>query len=199
MLEEHPMIYYDGQFFDRNGVMDVDKVKNIVTEKIKNYVEKGLSKQVENLIKAMELLYYKEKINIDINTVKFGNGDYSLLDGSFSLSDEISSNRLAVEYNPDAKKPEKWIAFLSELLHDEDIATLQEYIGYCMIPTNKAQAMLLLIGEGGEGKSIIGQVMEVMFGDSASKLKISTLTGNRFGLSILENRLLMIEDDMITF
>lgn len=197
MAEKHPMIFYGGQFFDKCGVMNISRVKNIVTNEIKDYVEKGLSKQVEALVKAMELLYYQADMDIDINTAKFKNGDFSLIDRNFVPPDGISANRLSVNYNPNAEKPEKWLAFLNELLYEEDIPTLQEYMGYCMIPTNKAQAMLLLIGEGGEGKSIVGQIMEAMFGDSASKLKISTLTGNRFGLSVLENRLLMIEDDMI--
>ena len=38
--------------------------------------------------------------------------------------------------------------------------TLQEYLGYCLIPTNRGQVMMLLKGNGGEGKSRIGVVMQ---------------------------------------
>lgn len=55
-------------------------------------------------------------------------------------------------------------AFLSELLEDEDILTLQEYLGYCLIPTTRGQTMMLLKGNGGEGKSRIGVVMQAMLG-----------------------------------
>ena len=45
-----------------------------------------------------------------------------------------------------------WLRFLSELLYPEDIPTLQEFIGYCLIPSNKGQRMMVIKGNGGEGK-----------------------------------------------
>lgn len=41
---------------------------------------------------------------------------------------------------------------------------MQEYLGYCLIPSTKGQKMLMLIGKGGEGKSRIGVVMNTIFG-----------------------------------
>lgn len=49
-----------------------------------------------------------------------------------------------VAYRPDAPAPELWLRFLSELLEPEDIPTLQEYLGYCLLPTTKGQKMLML-------------------------------------------------------
>ena len=43
---------------------------------------------------------------------------------------------------------------------------MQEYLGYCLIPTNRGQTMMLLKGNGGEGKSRIGVVMQKMLGDN---------------------------------
>lgn len=57
-------------------------------------------------------------------------------------------------------------AVLSDLLEPEDILTLQEYLGYCLIPTNRGQVMMLLKGNGGEGKSRIGVVMQKMLGSN---------------------------------
>ena len=45
--------------------------------------------------------------------------------------------------------------FLDGLLIPEDILTLQEYLGYLLIPSTKAQKMLVMTGKGGEGKSRI--------------------------------------------
>ena len=55
-------------------------------------------------------------------------------------------------YRADAPAPEYWLRFLSELLEPEDIPALQEYLGYCLIPSTKGQKMLMLIGKGGEGQ-----------------------------------------------
>ena len=69
---------------------------------------------------------------------------------------ELCLNRLPVEYQPDAPAPTKWLEFLDSLLIPEDILTLQEYLGYLLIPSTKAQKMLVMTGKGGEGKSRIG-------------------------------------------
>lgn len=71
-------------------------------------------------------------------------------------------------YNPKAAKPERWLAFLNELLEPEDIPTLQEYLGYCLIPCTKGQKMMFLLGKGGEGKSRIGLVLKKLMGDAVS-------------------------------
>ena len=55
---------------------------------------------------------------------------------------------------------------MHELLDDADIPTLQEYLGYCLIPSTKGQKMMLIVGKGGEGKSRIGLVIRSLLGDS---------------------------------
>lgn len=69
-----------------------------------------------------------------------------------------------IAYNPQAEKPVVWLRFLSDLLYPEDIPTFQEYIGYCLVPSTKGQRMMILKGEGGEGKSQIGPVLARLFG-----------------------------------
>ena len=85
---------------------------------------------------------------------------------------------------------------LSELLQPEDIPTLQEFLGYCLLPTTKGQKMLMLIGKGGEGKSRIGLVMRSLLGDSMNTTSIQKVESNRFSRADLENKLLMVDDDM---
>ena len=88
-----------------------------------------------------------------------------LLDGTFTEGrPAIVRSRLPVAYNPDAPAPVIWLNFLDGLLHAEDIPTLQEFIGYCLIPSNKGQRMMVIKGNGGEGKSQIGAVLSSIFG-----------------------------------
>ena len=62
-----------------------------------------------------------------------------------------------VKYNP-TKLPSLSIGCdsLSDLLYPEDIPTVQEFIGYCLIPSNKGQRMMVIKGRAAEGKSQIG-------------------------------------------
>lgn len=87
-------------------------------------------------------------------------------------------------------------AFLSELLEPEDIPTLQEYLGYCLIPSTKGQKMMMLIGKGGEGKSRIGLVLKAILGRCMNTGSIQKVESNRFARADLENRLLLVDDDM---
>ena len=82
------------------------------------------------------------------------------------------------------------------MLDDADIPTLQEYLGYCLIPSTKGQKMMLIVGKGGEGKSRIGLVLKRLMGDAASNGSVQKVENNRFARADLERRLLMIDDDM---
>ena len=65
-----------------------------------------------------------------------------------------------------------------------------------LLPTTKGQKMLMLIGKGGEGKSRIGLVMRSLLGDSMNTTSIQKVESNRFSRADLENKLLMVDDDM---
>ena len=86
--------------------------------------------------------------------------------------------------------------FLGELLYPDDIPTLQEFIGYCLIPSNKGQRMMVIKGSGGEGKSQIGAVLSALFGFNMKDGSIGKISENRFARADLEHVLLCIDDDM---
>lgn len=87
-------------------------------------------------------------------------------------------------------------AFLSQLLEPEDILTLQEFIGYCFIPSTKGQKMLMLTGKGGEGKSRIGVVLRALLGTNMKTGSVAKVETSNFARADLEHELLMLDDDM---
>lgn len=107
-------------------------------------------------------------------------------------------NRLPIAYVPEAPAPTRWLQFLNELLYEEDIPALQEYIGYCLLPVTKAQKMLLMVGKGGEGKSRIGLILRELFGSSMYTGSLQKVETNRFARADLEYKLLLVDDDMKT-
>lgn len=92
------------------------------------------------------------------------------------------------------RQPVTWL-LLSELLEAEDILTLQEYLGYCLLPTNRGQTMMLLKGNGGEGKSRIGVVMQKMLGSNMKNGSIAKVERSPFARADLEHQLLRVDDD----
>ena len=138
---------------------------------------------------------YADPLPLQCDRIHVANGTY-FLDGTFTEEKEYCSNRLPVSYQAEAPAPEQWLRFLSELLEPEDIPALQEYLGYCLIPSTKGQKMLMLIGKGGEGKSRIGVVMNAIFGFNMNTTSIQKVENNRFARADLEGKLLMVDDDL---
>ena len=155
----------------------------------------NLSKTVANLLASIKLQAYSPPLPIETDRIHVANGTF-FTDGSFSADNSYCNNRLTVSYDPSVPASKRWLKFLSELLQAEDIPALQEFLGYCLLPTTKWQKMLMLIGKGGAGKSRIGLVMRSPLGDSMNTTSIKKVESNRFTRADLENKLLMVDDDM---
>ena len=69
-------------------------------------------------------------------------------------------------------------------------------IGYCLIPSNKGQRMMVIKGNGGEGKSQIGAVLGALLGSNMKDGSIGKISENRFARADLEHILLCVDDDM---
>ena len=80
---------------------------------------------------------------------------------------------------------------------DTSIRTVQQYIGICLLPTNELQLLLCLLGDGGEGKSVLASTVAEIFGDAnVMNDHLENVDKNRFVLANLENKLLFIDDDL---
>ncbi len=195
-LRLYPMKCIYEHFYTVDGIVPNEAlIKRIIYEKILPYVNVGVAQTVERLFKLLQVDAYSNPLPLQTDRIHVANGTY-FLNGEFTPEKEFATNRLAVSFNPSAAVPERWNLFLSELLNEEDIPTLQEYLGYCLLPTTKGQKMLMMIGKGGEGKSRIGLVMNTIFGTSMNTTSIQKVETSRFARADLENKLLMVDDDM---
>ncbi len=156
----------------------------------------NIPRKISNILEALKLEAQVEDFPPEQDRIHLANGTL-LLDGTFTEGrPEIVRSRLPVAYRPDAPKPARWLAFLDELLYPEDIPTLQEFIGYCLIPSNKGQRMMVIKGKGGEGKSQIGAVLGSIFGSNMKDGSIGKISENRFSRADLEHVLLCVDDDI---
>lgn len=195
-LRDYPMVTVNGAFFTVNGrVHDENRLKKIVYDRIKYFVTSGIAKKVTNLLDVMRMECCAAKLPLYQDRIYVANGTY-FLDGTFSDNKDICRNRLPIAYMPDAPQPVTWLHFLSQLLEPEDILTLQEFIGYCFIPSTKGQKMLMLVGKGGEGKSRIGIVLRTLLGSNMNTGSISKVETSPFARADLEHELVMLDDDM---
>lgn len=189
------MVCINGIFYDENGVVERDKLLQRITQELSPYVTTRLAQKAKDLLAALRSFCYQEAPQADPTRIHV-KGGYITLDGVFHADRYITQNRLDVEYDPAAQPPAVFLDYVNALLEPEDVLTLQEFLGYCCIPTTKAQKMLFLIGSGGEGKSVLTQVLKGVFGTSMTSGSLHDLERNRFTLANLEGKLLFLDEDM---
>ena len=137
---ERRIIFANGAFFTPDGrVTDDLPLREEIYDKLKSCAVNNIPRKISNILEVLKLEAQVEDFPPEQDRIHLSNGTL-LLDGTFTKGRlEIVRNRLPVAYRPDALEPVLWLRFLGELLYPEDIPTLQEFIGYCLIPSNKGQ------------------------------------------------------------
>lgn len=196
-LQERKILFSNGAFFTPEGrVTDDLPLRGEIYEKLKCCAVNNIPRKISNILEVLKLEAQVADFPPEQDRIHVANGTL-MLDGTFVPGKpRIVRSRLPVEYNPDAPEPIVWLRFLNDLLYPEDIPTLQEFIGYCLIPSNKGQRMMVMKGRGGEGKSQIGAVLGSIFGTNMKDGSIGKISENRFARADLEHILLMVDDDM---
>lgn len=196
-LSHRKIIFANGAFFTPDGrVTDVLPLRGEIYEELKCCAVNNIPRKITNILEVLKLAAHVDDFPPEADRIHLTNGTLKL-DGTFTEGrPEIVRSRLPVAYNTGAPVPSQWLAFLDGLLYPEDIPTLQEFIGYCLIPSNKGQRMMVIKGEGGEGKSQIGAVLSVLFGSNMKDGSIGKISENRFARADLEHILLCVDDDM---
>ena len=134
-LSRHPMRCINDHFYTVEGPLpDESKLKRMIYEEISPWLHDKVAQTVEQVLKTLKLAAYADPLPLQCDRIHVANGT-CFLDGTFTEKKEYCSNRLSVSYRADAPAPEHWLRFLSELLEPEDIPALQEYLGYCLIPS----------------------------------------------------------------
>ena len=196
-LHERRIIFANGAFFTPDGrVTDDLPLRGEIYDKLKFCAVNNIPRKITNILEVLKLEAQVPDFPPEQDRIHVFNGTL-LLNGTFTEGrPAIVRSRLPVVYNPDAPAPVIWLNFLNGLLHAEDIPTLQEFIGYCLIPSNKGQRMMVIKGNGGEGKSQIGAVLSALFGSNMKDGSIGKISENRFARADLEHILLCVDDDM---
>ena len=196
-LHERRIIFANGAFFTPDGrVTDDLPLRGEIYDKLKFCAVNNIPRKITNILEVLKLEAQVPDFPPEQDRIHLSNGTL-LLNGTFTEGrPAIVRSRLPVVYNPDAPAPVIWLNFLNGLLHAEDIPTLQEFIGYCLIPSNKGQRMMVIKGNGGEGKSQIGAVLSAIFGTNMKDGSIGKISENRFARADLEHILLCVDDDM---
>lgn len=126
------------------------------------------------------------------NRVLFANGNLDLLTGAFQPYDaaELVHAKHTIGHDWDAgllsEKCPKWEAFVSSLFENDAEAAekakfLQEWVGYCLMPTASLQKSLILFGRGSNGKGVISRMTQNCIGKGGRTSKLLSSLTSGFG------------------
>ncbi len=198
-VQSLPLKCIKGRLYTIDGEISDSEISHLISVKLTEFVTTGISRKVKSLLEALKLHCHSEPIVPKEDEIHLLNGVLKA-NGTWIPEKRFCVNRLNIHYNPDIWNgvyyPDKFMQFLMDLLDLEDIYTLQEYLGYCLIPSTKGQAMLFLIGNGGEGKSRIGVVLQEIFKSAMVTGSFQRIETDKFFRYNLQNKLLMLDDDM---
>jgi len=169
-LKDMNGFYRKGRFFVASGNQYEEysskELHNIIFDLLKS---KGSDVKAKYILDYLSRKLENNDENFDI--IPFSNG-YTDQQGLF-----ISSPKYRIEYKQTdvipheydiLAVPEKWLKFLDDVFDGDDdkdqkIAVIQEWFGYCMDRSLNLHKALVLYGDGGNGKSVILDVLAAIF------------------------------------
>ncbi len=198
--EVNECVYCNGTFYTPSGMIPNFQIRQDIARSLQDYgwTDK-LDIPTNSIFATLKDMYSVDRLEIDEHIIPFKNGDLHLTGKKweFHLGEKKHSPyRLPVEFTP-VKKPtplfDKW---LNDLFEPEDILTIQELIGYCLVPVTSAQEAFFLVGDGGVGKSVLGIILGGILGNAHQSVTTQELLTQRFLLSTVENKLVVYDDDL---
>ncbi len=198
-LNDKPLKCVGGRFYSVDGAVSDNKIAGEIYDKLSGFVTSNIAKKSENILKALKYQCRCDGFIAKEDEIHLLNGVLKT-DGTFIEEKQFCTNRLNIEYHPEiwngSYYPEKFMLFLMEMFDMDDITTLQEFLGYCLIPSTKGQAALFIIGNGGEGKSCIGYVLHEIFQNALIEGSFQRIETDKFFPYNLQDKLIMLDDDM---
>lgn len=109
-------------------------------------------------------------------------------------------NKLNIEWDPTGRCP-LFEQTLNEIFQDHPdkvavISILQEFIGLCLVPLKHFELMLILVGKGGNGKSLILNILVFLVGKNNISFAMLTRLENAAVRAELQGKLVNISSEL---
>lgn len=203
-IAENNLVFCNGNFYTPDGIVTNGKIRKDVIDSLgEAEFARPLDSMVNSIFNMLKDRCFIEKLPVSDNVIPFANGDLHVHKNKKWIFYEgykrQAPYRLKAKFDNKAKrtKPlfDKW---LRDTFHQDDIATIQEILGYCLIPNTSAQEAFFIVGDAGIGKSGLGAILENLWGNAFEPMETQSLVTGRFQLSKAENKLVVYDDDLGT-
>lgn len=203
--EVNKVVFVNGLFYTRNGRATQDEIERDIWQSIEKVgVDVNVESKVKKLVGAVRLCAIPKEgqpFEIKPQLLPFANGTLNIYTKQFFLGNKEPYPyrfNAALINELDLNKAPNFCKWLHDLFMPDDVMTIQQFLGYCLVPSTKAQKSLFLVGEGGAGKSVLGVILQEMLGRNAMMSVTSTqdFLRDKFKMPELENKLVLYDDDL---
>jgi putative DNA primase/helicase len=185
------------------GIWKRETGRNVLGDAALNILGNAVKNQVVNELKGLA----QHKNIIDRDDLGTPDGHVAI-DGKLVPLDNRQDRRplhpedraiigIPIEYEPTADAPE-FEEFVSEVIENDKIETIQKYLGYCLVAEElpKAKA-LVLVGDGANGKSTFLRIIRAALGgDNVASQSLKALNDQRFAAAELQGKLANIRNEI---
>lgn len=186
-------LYSDGVYIEGQANLEC-QIEGLLTEYSKNHTVNEILKKIGRLTTIK-----REEIKLpDVKFVCLKNGilDVSTMILQPHTPDYIFYSKIPINYNPEAKCP-NILKFLNEVLYEEDIPLMQEWIGYIFNKNYYIKKASIFVGEKDTAKTTLLNLIVALIGQpNISGVSLQSLVSDRFSAANLHNKHLNIFDDM---
>jgi putative DNA primase/helicase len=186
-IETGILYYYDGKAW----IKDADNylkfaVARILKEENKVSHYNNIAHHLESV--TLEKLQFSKKLAcenglLDVETLEFT--EYNQ-----NTKYEMPFYSIPVRYDLATKCP-NWEQFVNQVVTPDDVATLQEWSGYCLLPDYRFHKIMWIVGSGRNGKGVWQRTIEGILGNSnVSNVGLEEFDGaHRFSMHQLYGKL----------
>jgi putative DNA primase/helicase len=193
-------VYCNGVFYNPDGVINAQSLRRDIANSLGDAGWTGRIDTPTNAIFAsLKDMYTVDELSVNEKVIPLTNGDLHIGKGEwvFRLGEKKHSPyRLSVNYTPMEKPMPLFNKWLNDVFAPEDIPTVQEIMGYCLVPTTAAGEAFFIVGDGEAGKSGLGTILMGILGNASVSVETQQLVTKQFQVADVEHKLLAYDDDL---
>lgn len=174
---------------------------NVLRGEIQQMLEELAITQVKNEIieKIKDLTVIdRREFNVDRNYINLNDGVLDIKNGTLNEHDPkyLFLHKIPVNYKQEVDCP-AIKNFLSEILNDDNILAVQEWLGYTLYRSYFIKKAIIFVGERDTGKTTLLRLFEKLVGkDNISGVSLQRLATDKFAAAHLYNKHINIYDDL---
>ncbi len=194
-------VYSNGVFYTPEGVIAEGQMRQDISFSL---VDKGWRQRLDvptnAILTSLKDVTYIPELSAHENIIPFKNGDmYIQKEGRWIFKHNEKRHtpyRLSADFIDTTKPSPLFDKWLYDVFEKEDIPTVQEMLGYALVPTTASQEAFFLVGEGQVGKSVLGVILRALLGNGFYSMQTKELSEGRFEVASIENKLVAYDDDL---